>query len=189
MARHLAQWTSFDTTQPDVLVVVFDLCFVVFFTGTVTGTALGTTTGAAVTTGTMATGTTAAGTVATVGATGGSVAVAVVVGAVGATTSTAGGTVGGSFGTEASDAPALVCQPMAATIVNSAVAEAPAVMIFEIFAGLARLRFCFWGTFGAARRAGGDRSGSIIAATAVVAATLTPAVSALMIVESAVATD
>jgi hypothetical protein len=173
MARHVPAWASIDTSQPDVLVVVFDLCFVAFFTGIVaTGTALGTTTGEG-----AATGTTATGTVATVGVTDSVGGVAVVVGAVGTTTSTVGVSVDGSVGVGLLAAPALDCQPIAATIVNNAAVEAPAVMILEVRAGFARLRLCLCCGPGASTRcAGGDKRGSIIAATATATAVIVGAV-------------
>ena len=129
--------------QPDVFVLVCDLCLTAVCAGRVaTGTALGTTTGAAVATGTgmVMTGTAAAGTEAACGSTGVAGASVVCGAAIGSSRAMVG--VVSSTGTVTSALlaePVPDCQPIAATMVNSAVAEAPAVMIFEERAGVGPL--------------------------------------------------
>ena len=191
-----------------------DLCLTTFCTGNVaTGTALGTTTctcfftTATVTTGTGAVGTVAVGTVAagsrtvTTGGRTAAAATDVVGGATGKTWAAV------SVVSEVRSAelalladPVPDCQPIAATMLNRAVAEAPAVMIFEVRAGIARFRFGgrvrrFWrfGSISSRRsievRGDDDNRGSIIAATPVIAATLETAVSTLRAVVATCGTD
>lgn len=123
--------------------MVFDLSFfVAFCTGNLTtATALGTTTGAGVATGTGTTATVTTGGVVTGGPIDTGTTTEVVDGATG-TTKLIVGVVSatGTAGSELFAEPVPDCQPIAATMLSKAVAEAPAVKIFEVRAGAARLR-------------------------------------------------